>query len=162
YIRDRRLVEVFRREVANAARLRHRNLITIYELGDHDGRPFAAMQDLDGGELRRTIQAQIPLTLLQKLTIMWQVGEGLRASRNGDPEAVRNSVPECPETLERLIDRALDKNRARRYQSMAEVQDDAEPIVYELKSARAATLLADARRLQEHGDIEQAQGVMRE
>src|SRR5689334_13894888 len=36
-IRDQRLVQIFRREVANAARLRHRNLITIYELGEHEG-----------------------------------------------------------------------------------------------------------------------------
>src|SRR5438270_477892 len=80
---DHRLVEMFRREVANAARLCHRNLITIYELGEHERLPFAAMQDLDGGDLRHVIRAERPLTLLQKVTIMWQVGEGLRAAHHG-------------------------------------------------------------------------------
>ena len=42
------------------------------------------------------------------------------------------------------------------------MQEDAEPILCELKRARAATLLADARRMQAAGQIEQAQSVVRE
>src|SRR6476620_4991137 len=57
---DHRLVELFRRTVATAARLHHRNLITIYELGENNGQPFAVMQDLDGRELASAIKGQPP------------------------------------------------------------------------------------------------------
>src|SRR5579862_5489304 len=42
--RDRRLADLFRREIAIAAGLRHKNIVAIYELGDHAGLPFAATQ----------------------------------------------------------------------------------------------------------------------
>jgi len=85
---DPRLAGLFRGEVASVARLHHPNLITIYELGEHAGLPFAALQDLDGRDLR-TVMAEAPLTLLQKVTIMWQVAEGLRAAYQGSLSCVR-------------------------------------------------------------------------
>ena len=57
--------------------------------------------------------------------------------------------------MERLVDRALDQNRNKRYQSMDDVQEDAEPIltdlndqITELDSTRqAARLRARVRSL---------------
>ena len=82
-ITDQELQDRFRREVATAAKLRHPALIAIYELGEHVGLPFAAMQHLDGEDLRRVIQSQRPFTLLEKMLIMWQVAEGVQAAHRG-------------------------------------------------------------------------------
>jgi eukaryotic-like serine/threonine-protein kinase len=46
----------FVREGKAAARLQHPNIVTIYELGDHEGQPFMALELLEGTDLQRAIQ----------------------------------------------------------------------------------------------------------
>jgi serine/threonine protein kinase len=46
-----RLLERFRREARNAARLSHRNIVTLYEFGQADGTWFLAMEFVQGIEL---------------------------------------------------------------------------------------------------------------
>jgi serine/threonine-protein kinase len=45
----------FLREGKAAARLQHPNIVTIYELGDHEGQPFMALELLEGMDLQRAI-----------------------------------------------------------------------------------------------------------
>jgi eukaryotic-like serine/threonine-protein kinase len=47
----------FVREGKAAARLQHPNIVTIYELGDHQGQPFMALELLEGMDLQRAIEA---------------------------------------------------------------------------------------------------------
>ncbi|HVK16458.1 MAG TPA: serine/threonine-protein kinase [Fimbriiglobus sp.] len=42
----------FRREAETAARLRHPNIVQVYEVGESDGRPFLALEYIDGGSLK--------------------------------------------------------------------------------------------------------------
>ena len=46
----------FRQEAATVARLRHTNIVHVYEIGEQDGAPFLAMEYIEGGSLRDHLQ----------------------------------------------------------------------------------------------------------
>ncbi len=77
--RDRLAVERFGREAQAAAAINHPNICTVYEVGEHDGAPFLAMELLEGRNLKRRI-AEEPL-LIESL-LMWaiQVTDALQAA----------------------------------------------------------------------------------
>lgn len=54
---DGRFVQMFLREARLAARLQHRNIVRIEELGDHEGMYFMAMEYIDGITLHQLAKA---------------------------------------------------------------------------------------------------------
>jgi hypothetical protein len=67
----------FFREARAAARLQHRNIVTIYEFAEDHGTPYIAMEFLRGRSLAARIAQEPPLTLVQKLDIVTQLCTGL-------------------------------------------------------------------------------------
>jgi len=78
------LLTRFRTEAMATGKLRHENIVTIYEFGEAKGIPFIAMEYLEGEDLHQAIASGKPLTLLEKLSIMTQAAAGLDcAHRHG-------------------------------------------------------------------------------
>ncbi|HXB53461.1 MAG TPA: serine/threonine-protein kinase [Vicinamibacteria bacterium] len=74
----------FQREAKAAGRLQHPNIITIYELGEHQGSPFMALELLEGVDLQRAIEAGIRPDPKVTLPIVLQLLAGLgHAHENG-------------------------------------------------------------------------------
>jgi serine/threonine-protein kinase len=71
------LLDRFFREAKATASFQHPNIVTVYELGEHEGSPYLAMQYLEGASLEAIIRSHQNLTLLQKLDIIIQACHGL-------------------------------------------------------------------------------------
>lgn len=70
-------VRRFRQEAQAQARVQHEHVCPIYEVGEVDGRPFIAMQFIDGPTLRELAPS---LPLADKLRVMMQAAEGVHAA----------------------------------------------------------------------------------
>jgi len=67
----------FAREARSAGRLSHPNIVTVYDIGTHDGLPFIAMEYVPGRTFADLIRERAPLALARKLQMMEEVCAGL-------------------------------------------------------------------------------------
>jgi serine/threonine protein kinase len=77
--RDRHAVERFEREARAAAAINHPNICTIYEVDEHEGLPFLALERLEGTTPKHRI-GEKPVRIDVLLNLVIQLTDGLEAA----------------------------------------------------------------------------------
>lgn len=74
---DQNALARFHREAALAAGLKHPHIAIVYEFGEHEGRPYIAMEWIEGRTLKESLAIEGPLPLERSLELFDQLAGAL-------------------------------------------------------------------------------------
>jgi serine/threonine protein kinase len=84
FTKSERAVARFYREADTAARLKHRNLISVVDAGETNGLHFLVMELVEGRDVRSLVKEKGPLPVATAIDIILQAAQGLEcAHQNG-------------------------------------------------------------------------------
>ncbi len=72
----------FQREAEAVASLRHANIVQIYDVGEHEGRPYFTMEFVEGGSLARTL-AGTPQPARQAAAMLAELAQAVHVAHQG-------------------------------------------------------------------------------
>jgi tetratricopeptide (TPR) repeat protein len=72
----------FQREAEAVASLHHANIVPLYDVGDHEGRPYFTMELLDGGSLAQALAAT-PQPAQQAAALVATLAEAMKVAHQG-------------------------------------------------------------------------------
>ena len=72
-------LERFKREARAASALNHPHICVVYDLGEHEGKPFIAMERMQGQTLKHMVAGR-SMTVDRVLELGWQVADALQAA----------------------------------------------------------------------------------
>jgi serine/threonine-protein kinase len=77
FLGDSGMLARFYEEGRRTGRLKHPNIVTVYDLGDHNGTPYIVMECVEGDPLDKLIRSESQLSLADQLGIIEEVCSAL-------------------------------------------------------------------------------------
>jgi serine/threonine-protein kinase len=74
----------FTQEARAAGGLKHPNVVTVFDAGDHEGHPFIAMEYVSGDTLADLIRRALPVPVTTKLHLIAQLCRGLACAHRSE------------------------------------------------------------------------------
>ncbi|MFR4250401.1 MAG: protein kinase domain-containing protein [Christensenellales bacterium] len=82
YARDKEFVARFDREARAMQRVRHSSIVEVYALGRSQGRPYIAMEYIDGPTLKGLLRLRGKIPIMQSVQIMLNLCEAIQTAHD--------------------------------------------------------------------------------